>query len=200
MKIRSIPLVLACAGFVVSQPPQREQPGPLPDGSFLLNSGWRIKPVGAQVPVDTFPMSALFSPDGKYLLVLNGGYNPPSISVIDFATLKELGRTPVPDGWLGLTMSKAGDRVYVGGGSQAAVFEFTFANGKLTPSRKFPVVAANRKTDQDFVGDVQLAPAPALRHQSVSRFGPRHQSAIGTRDLNHQDRSQAIPDSVPSLR
>src|SRR5581483_1553307 len=116
MKIRSIPLVLACAGFVVSQPSQREQPGPLPDGSFLLNSGWKIKPVGSQIPVDTFPMSALFSADGKYLLVLNGGYNPPSISVIDIATSKEIGRTPVPDGWLGLTMSKAGDRVYVGGG------------------------------------------------------------------------------------
>ena len=186
MKTRSIPLLLACAGFVISQPSQREHPGTLPDGSFLLNSGWKIKPSGAQISVDTFPMSALFSADGKYLLVLNGGYNPPSISVIDFATSKEIGRTPVPDGWLGLTMSKAGDRVYVGGGSRAAVFEFTFANGKLTPSRQFPVVAANKKTDQDFVGDVQLAPdghllyATNLYRNSVVVINPQSGLVIST--------------------
>ena len=30
-------------------------------------------------------MSSALSPDGRYLLVLNGGYNPPFISVLDTA-------------------------------------------------------------------------------------------------------------------
>ena len=76
-----------------------------PDGGFLLNSGWTIRPAGAAGCRSTrFPMSTAVSNDGKYLLVLNGGYNPPSVSVIDIAQKKEIGRTPLPDAWLGLTV------------------------------------------------------------------------------------------------
>jgi len=112
----------------------------------------------AQIPVETFPMSATATPDGKYLLVLSAGLHPPAISVIDLAASKELSRTPVPDAWLGLAISKAGDKVYVGGGARAAVFEFAYANGELKPGRTFPLVAEKARTSQDFAGDVKLAP------------------------------------------
>ena len=134
-------LLMLGGALVMSQPSPREQVGPTPDGGFLLSSGWRIKAAGTQVPVDTFPMATAITPDKKLLLVLNGGYNPPSVTVIDIATAKELSRAAVPDGWLGLTLNKAGDRLYVGGGARAAIYEFTLANGKLTPSRMFPIVA-----------------------------------------------------------
>jgi DNA-binding beta-propeller fold protein YncE len=87
----------------------------------------QTQPAGTQIPVDTFPMASVVTPDGKFMLALNAGLNPPSISVIDLEGSKELSRTPVPDAWLGLTMTKAGDKVYVGGGARAAVFEFTLA-------------------------------------------------------------------------
>ena len=112
----------------------------------------------AQIAVDTFPMSSAITPDKKFLLVLNGGLNPPSVSVIDIASAKELSRNPVPDGWLGLAITKAGDRVYVGGGSRAAVYEFTLANGVLKPSRLFPIVADKDRKPEDFIGDVKLSP------------------------------------------
>ena len=86
-------------------------------------------------------MSSALSPDGKFLLVLNGGYNPPSISVLDVAAEKEIAARRFADAWLGLTFSPKGDFVYVGGGSQAAVYEFKYANGALTPRAYFPVVA-----------------------------------------------------------
>jgi DNA-binding beta-propeller fold protein YncE len=111
-----------------------------------------------QIPVDTFPMAQAITPDGKLLLVLNAGINPPSVSVIDIANAKELSRAAVPDGWLGLIINKAGDRVYVGGGSKAAVYEFKFANGTLTPSRLFPIVADKDRKPEDFVGDIRFAP------------------------------------------
>ena len=123
-----------------------------------LPNGWKIHAAGTQIAVDTFPMSAVGTPDGKYLLVMNGGLKPPGISVIDLASAKELGRTPVPDAWLGLTMTRAGDKLYVGGGSRAAVFEFSFSNGVLTAGRTFPIAAAKDRTAQDFAGDVKLAP------------------------------------------
>ena len=74
--------VVICAAVLCSQPSWREQVGQQPDGSFLLSTGWRIQPVGTQVPLDTLPMSSALSHDGKFLLVLNGGYRPPSISVL----------------------------------------------------------------------------------------------------------------------
>jgi YVTN family beta-propeller protein len=158
MKKRTLIIFLAAVALL-SQPVPREQVGMQPDGSFLLSSGWRIKAAGTQIPVDTFPMAAAVTPDKKFLLVLNGGFNPPSISVIDIATNKAVGRTPVPDGWLGLVIAKAGDKVYVGGGSQAAIYEFSLSkNGVLTPSRMFPVVAQKDRKPEDFIGDIQFSP------------------------------------------
>src|SRR5947209_6808190 len=117
-------LSIATAGGLLMQEagPQRaarEQVGRQADGSFLLNSGWTLRPAGDQIPVDTFPMSTAVSTNGKFVLVLNGGYNPPSISVIGAAQKRELGRTPLPDCWLGLVLAPKGDFVYVGGGSRA---------------------------------------------------------------------------------
>lgn len=149
--------LLAAAVTLLSQPAPREQPGPLPQGGYLLNSGWRVQPAGRQVPLDTFPMATALSSDGKYLLVLNGGYNPPSISVLDASSMTELSRTRIPDGWLGLTFSPDGKFVYVGGGGQAAVFEFSFADGKLAPTRTFEIVPPDKRTPKDFIGDVAVS-------------------------------------------
>ncbi|HEU0141285.1 MAG TPA: bifunctional YncE family protein/alkaline phosphatase family protein [Bryobacteraceae bacterium] len=152
-------MLLVLAAILTSQPAPREQPGPLPDGGFLLNSGWKIKPAGRQVPLDTFPMSTALSPDGAFLLVLNGGYKPPSISVLDAASMKEIGRTPVPDGWLGLAFEPKGKQVYVGGGSRASVFEYSISpEGRLEPARTFPIVPEKDRSHRDFIGDVALSP------------------------------------------
>src|SRR5450755_1329946 len=101
--------LLLGGALVCSQPAPRERVGPLPGGEFLLNTGWRLQPVGKQIPLDTFPMSTALSPDGRYLLVLNGGYKPPTIAVLDAATGSQTSSVRVADGWLGLTFSPKGD-------------------------------------------------------------------------------------------
>src|SRR5580700_9046293 len=129
------------AAFLLSQPAPKEQVGPMPNGGFLLNSGWRISPAGRQVPLGNFPMAQALSPDGKYLLVMNAGYTPPSIAALETASMREVSRTPLPDAFLGLTFSADGKLVYAGGGSHASVYEFSFDSGKLTPARTFEIVA-----------------------------------------------------------
>src|SRR5215472_4598005 len=154
-------LAAACVFLVAvlcSQPAPREVVGPLPGGGFLLNSGWKLDPVGKQIPLDTLPMSTAMTPNGKYLVVLNAGYRPPSLMVIDTATGAVTSKEPVSDAWLGLAMGPRGDRVYVGGGSSAAVFEFSLANGVLTATRAFPVVDPAKRVVQDFIGDVAFSP------------------------------------------
>jgi DNA-binding beta-propeller fold protein YncE len=145
--------------LLVSQQTEIERVGKLPDGSFLLNSGWVIHPVGTQVDVDTFPMRSALSPDGKYLLVLNGGYNPPSISVIDIAGHREVHRTRVPDCWLGLVFGPDGKTLYVGGGSKARVYRFNFNSqtGDLTAAGEFTAVSNANSPGKSFIGDVAVS-------------------------------------------
>jgi YVTN family beta-propeller protein len=175
----SFSALLIASLALVSQPAPPERVGPLAGGGFLLNSGWRLAPAGTQVQLDTFPMSSALSPDGRYLLVLNGGYNPPSISVLDTASVSEIARVPVADAWLGLAFSPKGDRVYVGGGSRASVFEFTFSQGVLQPARTFVVVSEDKRTNRDFIGDVALTPdgrliyAADLYHDSLVVINPQ---------------------------
>lgn len=179
----SLGLILLAA-VVVSQPEPREQVGPLSGGGYLLNSGWRLEPAGRQIPLDTFPMASALSPDGKYLLVLNGGYNPPSVSVIETASGRVTGTTLVDDGWLGLAFSPRGDRVYVGGGSRAAVVELSFAAGVLRPARTFAVSPSGERNDRDFIGDVTLSPdgrllyAAELYRDTVAVINPQSGTVI----------------------
>ncbi|MBL8231582.1 MAG: bifunctional YncE family protein/alkaline phosphatase family protein [Bryobacterales bacterium] len=160
-------MVWVAANTLVSQPAAPNRPGPLPKGGFQLVSGWRLMPAGKQTPVDTFPMASALSRDGRHLLVLNGGYNPPSISVLDVSTGAETSRTRVDDAWLGLTFSPDGGKVYVGGGSKATVFEFDFNNGRLNPARSFVVVPEEKREHPDFVGDVRFSPDGRLIYATM---------------------------------
>ncbi len=173
-------LLMGCVSVLSSQPSGREQVGRQPDGSFLLATGWRIKPVGAQVPLDTFPMSSALSHDGKFLLVLNGGYRPPTISVLAVDGMREIAKVPVADGWLGLAFSPDGTRVYVGGGSKYCIYEFSFSqDGQLKPTREMDVTPGTKPGETEFIGDVAVAPdgttilAADLYHDSIVAFDVR---------------------------
>jgi len=173
-------LVLIFAVVLGSQPSGRETVGRQSDGTVLLPTGWKIAPVGEQVPLDTLPMSSAISPNGRFVLILNGGYKPPSISVIDAASKKELSRVKVADGWLGLTFSPDGKFVYAGGGSKYSVFEFSFSNdGELKPAREFGIAPDAPHNVRDFIGDVAVSPdgqlmyAADLYHDSVVAINVR---------------------------
>ncbi len=168
MKLFAFALLLGGAAYLVSQDAPPTTTGPQTDGSVMLNSGWRLRPAGQQIPLDTFPMSTAMTPDGKFLLVLHCGYRPPSIAVFDAKTLKEVARVPVVDAWLGLTLSPDGKKVYVGGGAKASVFEFTLAeDGQLSPARTFVVVPEASRQHQDFVGDVTVSPDGRLLYAAI---------------------------------
>jgi DNA-binding beta-propeller fold protein YncE len=164
-----ISAVLLAAGLVlVSQQKPATRPGPQADGSTLLPNGWSIRPAGRQIATGTLPMSSQITPDGKFLLVLQGGYMPPSLSVFDAATMNEVHKLNVPDGWLGLTLSSNGRQVYVGGGATSSVYEFGLsAEGRLTEGRTFPLVEPAKRVHQDFTGDVALSPDGRLLYVAM---------------------------------
>ena len=177
-RFAAMAVILATAILLVSQPNPPARVGPLADGGFLLNSGWTVRPAGRQLPLDTFPMSSVATPDGKYLLVLQGGYNPPSIATIDLKTEKQVSTVAAPDLWLGLALTANGRTLYAGGGSSAAVYEFSVSSeGKLELTRTFET--KERQTPRDFIGDVALTPdgrliyAADLFHDSVLVINPQ---------------------------
>ncbi|MGH9618473.1 MAG: alkaline phosphatase family protein [Bryobacteraceae bacterium] len=130
----------------------------------LLPSGWKLDPAGQQVAAGTFPISEAVSSNGKYLLVLNGGYDPPSIEVIDIANKREVGRTGLPDAWLGLAVAPGSHRVYVGGGSTGMVYELSLnpATGALARTRALAAVPDLNKKGASFIGDVALSASGRL--------------------------------------
>ena len=156
--------LLGAAALLLSQPEPVIKVGPLAGGrGFLLNSGWLLRPAGRQIELDTYPMSSLLTPDGRYLIVLQGGYNPPSITVLDAKSEHAISTVRVPDAWLGMALTPNGRLLYVSGGSRAQVYEISLDdNGKLELKRTFPVVAEQDRTHRDFIGDVQLDPAGRL--------------------------------------
>lgn len=120
-----------------------------------LPANWRIQPAGAQVALDSLPLSAAISPDGKFLLALNAGARP-SISVVGTAGTKETARVAIADAGLGLAFSPDGRRVYAGGGARNAVLEYTFSPaGELKLSRE---ISAGTPSAMDFIGDVAVSP------------------------------------------
>ncbi len=172
--------LVAAAGLLVSQPEGPERVGPRPGGGYLLNSGWLIKPAGRQIPLSTGPQATALSSDGKYLAILQAGYLPPSISIHDPSTLKELHRISLPDAWLGLTAAPKGNLFYVGGGSASTVYEVAITpDSKLELRREFVVTPKEQRKHTDFIGDVAMSPdgrliyAAALYRDSIIVINPQ---------------------------
>src|SRR5881396_4445252 len=82
----------------------RVMPGPQPDGTTVLPSGWRIRPAGRQVAVGTLPRNLLTLSDGS-LLVTNNGYGENGLMRIDPVGGGITWRYPLKAAWLGLARS-----------------------------------------------------------------------------------------------
>jgi len=157
-----------CGVFLISQNRPAPRVGPQADGRTLLPNGWSIRPAGRQIETGTMPMSSVMTPDGKFLLVLNGGYMPPNVTVFDAKTMAAVHTEPVKDGWLGLAITPNGRQVYVGGGATSAVYELNLSpEGKLTPSREFPLTDPAKREHLDFSGDVAFSPDGRLLYVAM---------------------------------
>lgn len=106
----------------------RLTPGPRPDGSTLLPSGWRVRPAGRQVPVGTLPLNLVTLSDGT-VLVTNDGYGENSLMQIDPVAARTTWTLPLGAAWLGLARSgpAAHDTVWASGGSANRVLRLVRA-------------------------------------------------------------------------
>lgn len=147
---------LVAAGMLAADLSAQSKIGRQTDASVILPTGQRITPSGTQIVVNSMPIAAETSADGRHLLVLQTGYETPTVSVLDTLD-KSLGdEVELPDAWLGLTFNKAGDRVYVSGGARQSVWELSFRSGTLQLEREFSLPDECRSNCASLIGDVLL--------------------------------------------
>ena len=91
-----------------------------PDGGGTgtrLPNGWHITPAGTPISLPgDLPLKMAFSPDGKSLLVLTGGYHDHGVSVIDPQTNTVAQSVNLGKVWAGMCFDAEGDDLYVSGG------------------------------------------------------------------------------------
>src|SRR5436305_11770526 len=88
------------------------------------------------------------------LAVLNGGYAPPTVSMVDLETGREVSRTPVGDGWRGLAFSASGSELYVGNGGQPYITEFAVKGGALSTLRKIYLFPGEKAGAPHLIADI----------------------------------------------
>ena len=104
----------------------------------------------------------------------------------------------------GSDLRPQGRSLYVGGGAQAAVFEFSFSGGKLGPAATFPVVEPAKRDAPRLHRRrrVLAGRASALRGGALPELDRRHQSAVRAESLTGS-RPAAAPtasSSIPTAR
>lgn len=165
-------LIASAAGITVAQrtPPQSapQRPGVLGAGVTLLPNGWKIAPAGKHLPIGDLPLNMTFSPDGKFLVVANGGYAKPTLRVIDLERDQISNIVTLDDHWYGLAWHPDGKRLYAAGAAATNVVEFAYTPGTLRERGLFPMgrsadpagVGTNRPqaAPQSFVGGIDVSP------------------------------------------
>ena len=102
---------------------------PLP--TVQLPNGWKLSPVGNNLPLGDLPLNIAVSKSGKLLAVTNNGQSVHSIQLIDPINKKQLDQAIVPKAWYGLAFSADEQKLYASGGHDNRILVFAVKNNRL---------------------------------------------------------------------
>lgn len=102
-------------------------------GRVSLPNGWKLSPVGKQLPVGDLPLNIAVSPSKKLLAITNNGQSDQSIHLVDAEKMQLLDSIVIAKGWLGLTFSKDGKYLYASGGNDNWIMRYQIKNNKIVP-------------------------------------------------------------------
>jgi YVTN family beta-propeller protein len=164
-----VALCLSALGVVRSAAqtpaPPIKWPGPQGDGSVLLHNQWSLRPAGQQIPLGSLPVNIAVHPKGQFVAVLNSGYGPHEVIVVDLNARAVVSRAPLHDSFYGLTFSSDGSALYCSGAGDEVVHRFAFLDGKLAGDTEIKVrdsklravpcgIAVDRKQQRLFIANV----------------------------------------------
>ncbi len=134
---------------VQADPPVVVPDIPLSTGQVILPDGWKISPVGHSTRLSgDLPLRMILTPDQKYLVVSNGGYNEHGVTVLDAKTGDVVDRAKVPQTYVGMCMDSTGQHIQLSPGgakAPATLYSFALHEGHLTPETGQVVPAVEKK-------------------------------------------------------
>jgi YVTN family beta-propeller protein len=93
-----------------------------------LPNGWKLTPVGKQLPLGDLPLNIAISPSKKLAAITNNGESDQTIQLIDIEKEVVLDSIIIGKAWLGLTFSDDGKSLYASGGNDNIIIRYTVDN------------------------------------------------------------------------
>jgi YVTN family beta-propeller protein len=120
--------------------------GPGDDGTGVTPIGYTVTPAGKQANLGDLPLSAVSSPDGRWLVVSNDGQGAQSLQVIDTTTSQVTQTLPYPAPkalFVGLAFAQDGKTLYASSGGNNLIRRYTVSGGTLTEATPIPLPTTN---------------------------------------------------------
>ena len=96
-----------------------------------LPNGWKLTPVGKQLPLGDLPLNIAVSPSKKLAAITNNGESDQTIQLIDIEHEVVLDSVIIGKAWLGLTFSDDGKYIYASGGNDNIIIRYSIINNRL---------------------------------------------------------------------
>ncbi len=101
-------------------------------GRVTLPNGWKLTPVGKQLPLGDLPLNMALSSSKKYLAVTNNGQSNQCVQLFDALKLQLLDSAVMAKSWLGLAFTSDEKFLYASGGNDNVIIRFSIVNNKLS--------------------------------------------------------------------
>lgn len=133
LRILLLPAILILSGGLLSAQTLQEMEAK----RVTLPNGWKLTPVGKQLPLGDLPLNMVFSKSEKLLAVTNNGQSDQYLQLFDAVNLRLLDSVTMAKSWLGLAFSDDEKSLYASGGNDNFIVRFALENNRLIPADTF---------------------------------------------------------------
>ncbi|MXV16405.1 bifunctional YncE family protein/alkaline phosphatase family protein [Hufsiella ginkgonis] len=126
-KLYIVAVLAGLTGGAVAQTPGKIKE----TGQVILPNGWKISPAGRSLPLGDLPLNMQLSASGTLLAVTNNGQSTQSLQLIDPRSEKLLDERELGKSWYGLAFSRDEKDLYVSGGNDNWILDFSIQSGKI---------------------------------------------------------------------
>ena len=116
-------LTLCCMVSVLNISAQMQQ--------TQLPNGWKISPIGKQIPLQDLPLNIVISPNQKLAAITNNGQSTQGIHLLDTRTKTILDYKTTPKSWYGMAFSGDNNFLYVSGGNDNWILKYEVIRNQL---------------------------------------------------------------------
>ncbi|WP_345210115.1 bifunctional YncE family protein/alkaline phosphatase family protein [Mucilaginibacter gynuensis] len=129
---KSLSVITVLCTFLHISAIAQQRPGKVKQSNqIMLPNGWKISPAGRTLTLGDLPLNMQLSASGKLLAVTNNGQSTQSVQLIDPKTEQLLDQKELGKSWYGLAFSRDEKQLYVSGGNDNWILNFSTKNNKL---------------------------------------------------------------------